>query len=196
MTAHSTEPLQLKTFPSGYLGNPNVPQTEALSDLELRRRLLNPAEQFTPDETRANQDVTQLWGKVVSGAAFSGKSDWCEVEEAIRIVKHAYGMNSLYSWAQVQKYGNAFTHLNLQHLVETVEYVAKDRMRMHSVPNWQVLLSENGKRPARFDEVLAEVFDTPQLRMMSISEFITLWCRKPAGFIDMLGTTFLMFGKY
>ena len=125
MTEKSREPLVLKTFPSGYLGNPNVPQTEAMSDIELRRRLLNPAEQYNPDETRANQDVTQLWAKALGGGFNASKADWSDIEQAIAIVKESFGMTSVRDWAKAQKYSNAFTHLNMQHLIETFNYVVK-----------------------------------------------------------------------
>ena len=105
-------------------------------------------------------------------------------------------MTSVRDWAKAQKYSNAFTHLNMQHLIETFNYVVNDQARMHSVPNWEMLLSQTGVRPRDFDEHIDALFDTPALRMMTVSEFIVLWCRKPGGFVDMLGTVFLMFGRY
>ncbi len=198
-------PNQLKYYPSGFLGSPDVEQTKALDITTTAKALFNKGLNPIVSKYTANQEVVDIWDDVISGhpdyKTFEFK------ERVLRAAKRAFGTVTLVDWVGSQSQSPYFTDIHFRWIDETMLYVFGGKAREMSSNNWKTLLVTGGDRATRdrFSNVVkhhllgekmkGSEFAEPYRGNMTMDEFLVAWCRAPAGHEDLTTSLNVLFGK-
>lgn len=209
--------LQLKIYPSGFIGSNRVQTTKNLDLLSIETQMLNLSSIANPDSYTGNLEVTDLWENVISGTPEHSTFDF--KERILRCASEAFGEESVYRWITAQKKSPYFGEYHAMWLDETLHFVMSGIPRSYSIHNWSVLLrlKDNellapetpatayyfkgiGPRPQKANVLQFNTADTPPdvLKLTNATPFdvfIKTWCSRKGGIDDLMGSLFLLFGK-
>lgn len=197
--------IELKQYPSGFLGSNAVPQTSAdkLKDITSAfTQMLNRAPSANKNVHTSNVEVNSIWEATIAGKeevnSFKFK------ERIISCALNAFGTDTFATWLSAQSGNPEFTKYHHQFIDETILFVTEGKKRSTMISNWGLLLNSN-----KVDHSTLKYTDIQQKWMLSpnpdnefgnnnisksIKEFIHDWVKQDKGIDDLAASLFVMFG--
>lgn len=187
----------LKVYPSGFLGNANVPQTAPMTVADHAKRIFDHTGLRTPTPYTANAGVVEIWAELLS--ADSSQRSFEFIERTLKVAIDAFGTQLLVPWIQAQLESPEYGKNHQLWLDETLMFVYEDKPRLTYHNGWRSLLTvgDNGKVSTYATDVLrrtvTEHWYVPR-RNPTIKDFLVHWVRQPGGFRDLLESLNVLFG--
>lgn len=197
----------LKSYPSGFLGAVNVPQSKPV-DIQVRvRSFLSVDVNPTVSHHTANQDVAELWDEAVKSDLPHFNFDFCE--RVLAVAKRAFGTRTFSEWVATQSLSPDWSDYHSRWVDETLGYCFAQEPRELSYSNWRALLVPGGsKNPVPTPSLTVRHLMLGQSQhecrqlgsalnrtALTIEQVLTAWVQRPHGIQDLLESLNVLFGR-
>lgn len=186
---------ELKIYPSGFLGSSTVAMIEESAVQAVRQRLFGTVVNSELPAFSANRDISALWKEVVSGT-----QDFKSFEFKERIVRAAitaFGTKTIKAWVEAQHRSEYHTPYHQSWIEETLNYVLASKPRAYPWSVWFPLMRCGQGEPIKGTSMAVRriLEESPDVRALSVEDFIVMWCRQPDGVNDLIASLNIVFGK-
>jgi hypothetical protein len=187
--------INLKTYPSGFIGSSSVPQTELLTINSIKHKLFDSSPITNVPAHTANREVTSLWQDVLAGDTAYKTFEFRE--KILKCALAAFGTGQLYTWIVAQEKSNFHTGYHRQWIEETLEYVLTGKRRQYTENVWfsLIVLGDSDRAKLQSSTVIQQVMPGGPYHTLSIADFITMWAQADRGIDDMIASLHILFGK-
>ena len=179
--------LDLKAYPSGFLGSRTAPQTKPVSDGGYMARLF---ELHDSDDERktANAEVVRIFKQYGSNLSATDAEAFFDI---LGVASKAFGTLDLGEWCGAQTRSKYFTAQHADFIDETVNYLIYGQQRHIAFKTREMLLGA-GINHANVSTLRKSTRET--LELYQGQSITTLWLSKHNGYADLINTLFLMYG--
>lgn len=193
---------QLRLYPRGFLGA--VLQGD---ELQMRPGYLENNRGFHSIQVRdlksrdaydqPNPQVQLLYTQYIQQSVDSENFDFRR--QVLQTALSAFGTPYFNEWFEAQFKNPTAGDLHGRFLVDTLRYIQDGRREM-SVQTWSSIVtleSAKGGRIGEMPQYAREFFriGQPYKRPCKMSDIVQDWCAHPAGFDDLLGSLYVLFGS-
>jgi hypothetical protein len=192
----------IKLYPRGFVGS-RLPIRLAVKpkpyEIKIRSAIqvgIVQPQQVTADP---NHVVETLYAQYLKRSADTLSF---EFREAVLIAAlNAFGYPNFYTWYMVQLQSPSWGDMHMRFLNDTLEFLMTGRREMR-LETWAHLIKPTDEVVLRQPTALAKKYFymenrpvPPDTELFSLENTIQLWCEKPQGIEDLLGTLHLLFGN-
>lgn len=190
---------ELKIYPSGFLGSPAVPQTEAFDVIAAaRQQILNRGAMQQKATYTASADIRTIWTLMCSGNEESKTFDF--KERILRAALTHFGTGTLEQWIEAQWLSGDYSDSHQRYVEETLRFVWYGERRQLNPNAWCTLLTAGGNDPVqpKHTDLMNRVFQhgSPLAQHADTSwrSVILRWVRQSGGITDLGTTMQVLFG--
>lgn len=191
-------PSNFKLYPSGFLGNSDIAQTDEIAPIQLAKKLFDNSPTSDANKYTASKEVVRLWALMGAGSAEVKTLEFKAL--VIQAALKAFGTASFMDWIELQQSNPNYTDNQSLWIDETISYVYGGLTRRVNSYAWLTVLKVGSGLPTKkgHTEVIKQYMLTntlinPRVNS-SMSDFIVQWCRKPGGIYDLLASLNILFG--
>lgn len=198
MSLQTDEQLNLKIYPSGFIGNGALRQSSPADPADVARQLMDRNRAVEIQRHTYSLQAEDYMSAFVNGAPHKDKFEYRE--EVIRFAKEALFANvgtnmTTMDWLNMQYSCPEFSEYHHRWIVETLRFL-QGRPRLYSVSTWsslvsvksQLVYSGKGVHP----DVIRAVYDTYGIE--SMSDLVLHWLQLDGGFYDLVQSLFVLYG--
>lgn len=195
---------QFRLFPRGFLGgniSPHVVKSpRPYSEAVLTHQYTINFHNDTGNSIEPNPEAENVYAAYIKNINITG--DFKFKRRVLVLALNAFGTMNFYEWYKLQFRSLSAGDLHNRFLTDTIRFLQTGRRDM-SIENWTEILtiSDEGDKigmPTReirdFFGLTGYDFTEDAKTNDSLLSVIALWCSKPNGFDDLIGTLHILFG--
>lgn len=198
--------FKLKQYPSGFLGNPNLKQTD-IDHSRTAKKMINQI-LSKPDTSDADsihtssQEINDIWKEVLANTPDYKTFDF--KERILKFALTAFGTEYFLEWVSTQNQNPNFSELHQKFIDDTINFIYYDKRREYTINNWLTLLddSKDNQKTDKLSNIQKVFFLQPNphkgadvnMSSLTIKELIGDWVRKESGMEDLTSSLFVLFG--
>lgn len=198
--------FKLKQYPSGFLGNPNIKQTD-IDHSRTAKKMINQI-LSKPDTSGADsihtssQEINDIWKEVLANTPDFKSFDF--KERILKFTLVAFGTEYFIEWVSTQSQNSNFSDLHQKFIDDTISFIYYDKKREYTLNNWLTLLddSKDNQKTEKLSDIQKVFFLQPNphkgvdvnMSSLTIKELVGDWVRKEGGIEDLTSSLFVLFG--
>lgn len=202
----SMDNVNLKQYPSGFLGSSTTNQTKKDDSLDTRaltQRMFNkPYSNSKIIDHTSNDDINSLWSKVLENTdevkefEFKGK--------VLKAALEAFGTITFVEWLDTQSSSPEYGEYQQKFVDETINFIYYGKRRNLTFANWVALLRSDSissnpiKKYSETQEIFLKGINLnrgSENKYMFISDLIRDWTSQPNGINDLTSSLYVLFGS-
>lgn len=190
--------IKLKTYPSGFLGISDVPQSQSKDLTMAVKQLFNRSYIQKSNPYTASLEVLELWSTLLSDAEAYKTFEFNE-----RILKCAltmFGDLNVLDWIRAQWQSPDYGSNHARWIDETIDFIFTGKRREISTNGWCAILTagENDTGEHTFSPTVKKTLMAGGLLgfkgNIPMSQLIVIWVRQKNGITDLINSLNVLYG--